>query len=191
MRKITKADMQRVWQNCPEQKLSLINTWIRLNYVQLQGSTIFTRNDKLTSKVVSKVEAVKCPDKEFIPSHTGAFFQYGSDIYCFDMKPPRAKITLLAEYLTNTEDDFVILLRDYELDLRIWNVDYKKKIGTFYPYISAVLSAFVKWQSPKFNHCSELVLRELQKQGLYTDFHPEITPDELYHVMNKNSYILV
>ena len=166
-------------------KFDDICEWISLNRERLIGSAIFTKNNSITSKIVSWAESWRCKDKNFIPSHTGSIIEYEGEICLFDMKPPRATIQPLAEYLYTTDDSFVLIVRDFALDERWFSEDIAYHIGEFYPYLSAIRSVFTKRQTKWVRHCSELHLRELQKQGLYKDLNPEITPDELYHAMMK------
>lgn len=160
-----------------------IADWISQNNKQLVGSAIFTRNNSITSKLVQWAEKRHCKDKSFIPSHTGSIISYRDKICIFDMKPPKASITPLFTYLRHTDDDFVIILRDFLLDVNMFSTNIAEHLGELYPYMSAIRSAFTKLPSKWRRHCSELHLRELQKQSIYTKVNPEITPDELYHIM--------
>ena len=160
-----------------------IEAWITLNHDRLIGSAVFTKNNSFVSKAVSWVEGLRCKDKRFIPSHTGSVVEYKGEICLFDMKPPRATIQPLAEYLFTTNDDFVLVLRDFALDTKMFSLNVTYHIGEFYPYLSALRSVLTKRQTKWVRHCSELHLRELQKQGLFTKLNPEITPDELYHTL--------
>lgn len=162
-----------------------IQKWIILNYERLIGSAVFTKNKSLTSKIVSCVESWKCKNKCFIPSHTASVIEYNNDIYMFDMKPLRASVRPLADYLSDTQDDYVLILRDFKLDTRMFSINIAEHINEFYPFISALGSAFNKRQTKWSRHCSEMHLRELQKQGILTHLNPEITPDELFHELSR------
>ena len=157
--------------------------WIKNHYNQLIGSAIFTKNNSLTSKIVRWAESWKCEDKSFIPSHTGSIIEYDNEIYIFDMKPLRASVQPLLYYICDTEDDYKIILRNFELDTFMFTANISEHIGQWYPYMSAVRSVFTKRNTKWQTHCSEAHLRELQKQGIYLSVNPEITPDELYHIM--------
>lgn len=163
-----------------------LNTWIVFNRKRLIGSAVFTCNDSFTSKVVRWAENWGEKDKEkFTPSHTGSIIEYDKKLYVFDMKPLKATITPLSNYLLYTDDIYALVLRDFQLDGRMFSLNIAEHIGEFYPFMSAVRSVFTKRQSKWRTHCSELHLRELQKQGILTKLNPEITPDELYEVMTK------
>ena len=83
----------------------------------------------------------------------------------------------------NTEDDFKLILRNFDLDTKMFSLNIAEHIGDFYPFMSAIRSIGTKRQSKWRTHCSELHLRELQKQGLFKGVNAEITPDELLHLM--------
>lgn len=158
-----------------------IDKWISFNYERLIGSAVFTKNKSVTSKLVCWAEKWRCKDNGFVPSHTGSIIEYENKLYIFDMKPLKARIQPLNEYLLNTKEEFALVLRNFMLDTKMFSINIAEHIGEFYPYMSAVRSVFTKRQSKWRRHCSELHLRELQKQGLFTELNPEITPDELFH----------
>lgn len=160
-----------------------LDKWLEFNRERLIGSAIFTKNNSLTSKIVRWAEGWKCKEKDFIPSHTGSIIDYNGELHIFDMKPMRAKVQPLADYLLNTDEEFALVLRDFMLDTKMFSINIAEHIGEFYPYMSAIRSVFTKRQSKWTRHCSELHLRELQKQKVLTNLNPEITPDELYHVL--------
>lgn len=162
-----------------------IQKWIIFNYDRLIGSAVFTKNKSLTSKIVRHVESWKCKNKCFIPSHTASVIEYNNDIYMFDMKPLRASVKPLADYLSETQDDYVLILRNFELDTRMFSINIAEHINEFYPFMSALRSVLNKRQTKWSRHCSELHLRELQKQGILTHLNPEITPDELFHELSR------
>lgn len=162
-----------------------LNYWFKFNHKRLIGSAIFTKNKSATSKVVCWAEEKKCPDKGFIPSHTGSIIEYNDRLYLFDMKPMRAKIQPLLTYLLTTDDEFALVIRDFDLDTKMFSINVAEHIGEFYPFMSAIRSVFTKRQSKWTRHCSELHLRELQKQGILTELNPEITPDELFHSLTQ------
>lgn len=164
-----------------------IDKWISFNRERLIGSAVFTKNKSVTSKIVCWAEKWRCKDVCFVPSHTGSIIDYNDVLHIFDMKPLKAKIQPLAKFLKETKDEYALVLRDFRLDTRMFSINIVEHIGEFYPYMSAVRSVFTKRQSKWRRHCSELHLRELQKQGILTELNPEITPDELFHEL-KNSY---
>lgn len=163
--------------------LEQIIKWINLNHDRLIGSAIFTKNSSITSKVVQWAEKWRCKECEFIPSHTGSIIEYNGEVYLFDMKPLHASIQPLATYLYNTKDEFALVLRNFKLNPEMFSKNILEHNGEFYPFMSAIRSVFTKRESKWRRHCSELHLRELQKQEVYLDVNPEITPDELWHIM--------
>lgn len=162
-----------------------LDKWIEFNQERLIGSAIFTMNDSLASKIVRWAESWRNKGTPFIPSHTGSIVKYKNHLYVFDMKPLRAKKTLLIDYLINTEDKYALVLRDFPLNPEMFSANILEHEGEWYPYMSAIRSVFTKRQSKWRRHCSELHLRELQKQDLFQKVNPEITPDELYHILAK------
>lgn len=162
-----------------------INKWISFNYERLIGSAIFTKNDSLTSKVVRWAESWKCKDKCFIPSHTGSIIEFDNELCIFDMKPLRASVQPLAEYLYYSNDEFALVIRDFYIDTKMFSLNIAEHIGEFYPFLSAIRSVLTKRQTKWRTHCSELHLRELQKQGIKTELNPECTPLELYEALTN------
>lgn len=163
-----------------------IEKWIDENKKQLIGSAIFTKNKSITSKIVQWAESWKCKNDDFKPSHTGSIIKKDNDIYIFDMKPPKSSIQLLSYYLLFTKDDYLLVMRDFKLNTKMFSANISYHIGEFYPYLSAIRSVFTKRRTKYVRHCSEMHLTELQKQGLFTNINPEITPDELLHLLINN-----
>ena len=170
-----------------EISLKEINNFILSNYEQLIGSAVFTKNNSLTSKIVSWIEGLKQKNKDFIPSHTGSIIEYNRTLYLFDMKPPRATMQPLSNYLLKTNDEFELVMRKFDLDTKMFSLNIAYHDKEFYPYLSALRSVLTKRNTKWVRHCSELHFRELQKQGLYLDINPEITPKELYDLLIKDN----
>lgn len=166
-----------------------LDKWLEFNRERLIGSAIFTKNESFTSKLVRWGEKhlfAKCKDNHcFVPSHTGSIIEYAGGLYIFDMKPLRASVQPLKDYLLNTDDEFVLVLRDFSLNTQMFSLNLQFHIGDWYPYMSAIRSVFTKRQTKSRRHCSEIYLIELKKQGLFQDVNSEITPDELLHLLTK------
>lgn len=181
---MTQAHYNSAFQDMSEEDL---RTWLRLNRERLIGSAIFTKQDSITSKLVRWGEKhlfAKCKgDNCFIPSHTGSIIEYAGELYIFDMKPLRANVQPLFDYLLYTDESYILVMRNFALDTSMFSLNLQFHIGDFYPYLSALRSVFTKRQTKNARHCSEMHLRELQKQGLFKDVNPEITPDELLHLL--------
>ena len=96
----------------------ILEQWIQENCYTLVGSAIFTKNNSLGSKLVRWGEKhlfAKCKDDDcFVPSHTGSIIEYMNDLYIFDMKPPRASVQPLRDYLIETDEDYKLVLRDFK-----------------------------------------------------------------------------
>ena len=165
-----------------------VTDWINEIRHELVGSAIFTKNNSLTSKLVRWAESWSCKDNDFKPSHTGSIIAKNGEIYLFDMKPPKSSIQPLSDFLLYTEDDYLLVMRNFKLNTKMFSANISYHIGEFYPYLSALRSVFTKRRTKYVRHCSEMHLTELQKQGLFTDINPEITPDELLHLLiDKNN----
>ena len=161
-----------------------IRLWIDMHKERLIGSAIFTKGQTWSANLVAWAEGWRCPDKNgFCPTHTGSIIEKNGEVLIFDMKPPRACTQSLERYLWTTKEDFVIVLRDFELDTRMFSLNLLNEVGRGYPYMSAIRSVFSKRETKWNCHCSEMHLRELQKQMIFLDVKSEITPDELLHIM--------
>ena len=166
--------------------------WIKRNYEMLIGSALFTKSNHLGSKIVSWVQKIHDKDKgDFIPSHTASIIEKDGMLYCFDMKPPRASIQSLTRYLLSTDDDYILVLRDFPLNTYMFSKDIGNHVGEFYPYFSALRSVFTKRQTKWVTHCSELHARMLALQDYQfpKDFNMECTPNELLTVFRDSEYL--
>lgn len=161
-----------------------IQLWIDTHKEQLIGSAIFTKSNSLTANLVTWAEKLKCKQKHgFCPSHTGSIVERDGEVLIFDMKPPKATTQSLEKYLWTTQENFIIVLRDFGINTDTFSTTILEHDGQGYPYMSAVRSVFSKRQTKWNCHCSELHLRCLQLQGIMTNLNAEITPDELMHTM--------
>lgn len=171
------------------QKLSddKLEAWLNLNREILIGSAVFTKQDTLSSKLVRWGEKhlfAKCKSDDcFVPSHTGSIIKACGELFIFDMKPPRASMQSLKKFLQETNEDYIIVLRNFTLNTDMFSFNLRFHVGESYPYLSALRSVFTKRQSKWRRHCSEMHVRELQKQDLFLNVNPEITPDELLHLL--------
>lgn len=165
---------------------SEIERWIHKYKKQLVGSAIATANSGIISKIVSAVTKHRSKHNFFIPSHIGSIIERNGEIYIFDMKPPRAKCTLLIDYLLNTKDKFYIVIRDFDINAQDFSKYILKFDGNIYAYISAIECAFTltKWLPNIKNHCSELHIRALQQQGLFLNkIADDLTPVETFEIL--------
>lgn len=165
----------------------MLNTWITIHKKRLVGSAIFTSNNSLISKVVSWASSWGKDKKDFIPSHVGSIIEKNGILFVFNMQPPKASMTPLINFLLYTENDYELVLRNFDLDTKMFSANIVYHLGEFYPYLSALRSVFTKRNTKWVNHCSELHCRELQKQDLLLNFNPECTPLELYELLTKEN----
>lgn len=159
--------------------------WLKVNREKLIGSAIFTRNNSITSKIVRWAERLRTGCKGFVPSHTGAIIEYLDELYIFDVKPLRSSVQPLKDYLLYTSEDYILYVRDFDVDIKMFSLNCVYHIGDWYPFGSAIRSVLTKRQTKNAKHCSEFVLREWQKQGLFPHVNAEISPDELLHLLAR------
>lgn len=165
-----------------------IRLWIDTHKNNLIGSAIFTKGQSITANVVAWAEGWRCPDKTgFMPSHTGSIIEKDGEVLIFDMKPPKASTQSLEKYLWTTKENFVLVLRNFELDCKMFSANLLNEVGRGYPYMSAIRSVFSKRETKWNCHCSELHARTLDLCGYKfpKNFNFEITPDELLHELLK------
>lgn len=161
----------------------MLNVWITWRKSILVGSAIFTSSNSIISKLVSWAESWRNKEAEFKPSHVGSIVEKDGNLFVFNMQPPRASMTPLCDFLLNTDCEYNLILRDFELNTQMFSANLIFHLGEFYAYLSALRSVFTKRRTKYVRHCSEMHVTELQKQGLFTDFNPECTPLELYELL--------
>ena len=164
-------------------KSDTLNAWLVIHKKRLIGSAVFTTSNTLLSKVVSWAESRKNKDAEFKPSHVGSIVEKDGNLFVFNMAPPKATMTPLANFLLYSDCDYKLVLRDFSLNTKWFSEDILYHLGEFYAYLSALRSVLTKRNTKFVMHCSELHLRALQQQGLFKDFNPECTPLELYELL--------
>ena len=163
----------------------VLNAWIVWHKKKLVGSAIFTSNDSFISKVVSWASTWGKKKEDFVPSHVGSIVEKDGALFVFNMQPPKASMTPLANYLLYTNNDYQLVMRDFELDTKMFSANLVFHLGEFYPYLSALRSVFTKRRTKYVRHCSEMHITELQKQQLFTNINPECTPFELYELLTR------
>ena len=136
------------------------------------------------SKVISWVCSGKAESKDFVPSHVGSLILAGGHVYLFDMKPPRPTLTRFDEYLANTKDEFMLVLRNFSVDTEKFSLNILSRLNKPYGYLSAIQSAF-KYMFWGFKeHCSEIHLKALQDQGLFKEYDAnKTTPEDLKEIL--------
>lgn len=165
-----------------------LNQFCVFNEYQLVGSALFVKNKSLISKLVSWVCSGKAEDKTFIPSHVGSLVLIGGNVYLFDMKPPKATLTKLVDYLSTSKDEYMLVMRNFGLDIEKFSIGVCSRVNQKYGYISAIQSAFKYLWWGLREHCSEIHLKELQEQGLFKGYSAnETTPEDLKEILLKYS----
>jgi len=174
-----------------------IDLFISCYFNSLQGAAIFVKNDKsIVSKVVSRfckkkyLKNINLCDElvNFIPSHIASVYKDNdNDLYLLDIKPPKSTKQKLIEYLKNTKDDYVLILRRENLDLEKYNKYMRERVGLLYGLVSAVQSIFKYITFLHGMHCSENYIYAYNQQGFYYDINAnKATPlDLMYYLYNK------
>lgn len=161
-----------------------IKQFCKLRQIDLVGSAVFVKNKAFVSKVISWVCSGKAESKDFVPSHVGSLILAGGHVYLFDMKPPRPTLTRFDEYLANTKDEFMLVLRNFSVDTEKFSLNILSRLNKPYGYLSAIQSAF-KYMFWGFKeHCSEIHLKALQDQGLFKEYDAnKTTPEDLKEIL--------
>ena len=161
-----------------------ITNYCKAHELELVGSAIFVKNKAFISKVISWVCSGKAESKDFVPSHVGSLIFAGGYVYLFDMKPPRPTLTRLDEYLSQTKDNFILVMRNFNVNTEKFSLEILSRINKPYGYLSAIQSAF-KYMFWGFKeHCSEIHLKALQAQGLFKKYNAnKTTPEDLKEIL--------
>lgn len=160
-----------------------LSNLLDVSRLDFAGGALFTKNKSILSKTICSLTAKYSKLKRFIPSHVGSIILLDGILYVFNMIPLKAYIQRLDEYLATTEDDFVILTRDFELDVAQFSKYLFNKVGEKYGYFSALQCGIknISWIPNRTEHCSELHILALQQQGYCLDIvADDMTPVEDY-----------
>lgn len=168
--------------------------WVNENYYRLQGSALFTKNNSNPiSKLISNFCEKSCPfhneNNNFVPSHIAAIYEDvdengEKDIYILDIKPPFSTRRKLVEYLENSSDDFLIVMRYMIIDVNQYNEYQKTRVHLKYGFLSAIQSVFKKITIKHGMHCSESYIYAYNQQGYMYDINAnKSTPDNLMHYL--------
>lgn len=163
-----------------------IAKWIKENSRMLAGSCVATKSGINLSKIICKLSEKRSMLNGFIPSHIGSIVSKNGFLYVLNMKPPKADKIGLLEYIATTDENFVIVLRDFDLDTEQFSKDILKYDGKKYAYLSALqcISKYFEWLPNIGEHCSELHAHYLQKQGYFKGVHCDnLTPVEVYEML--------
>ena len=163
-----------------------LSNLLDVSRLDFAGGALFTKNKSVLSKTICSLTAKYSKFKHFIPSHVGSIILLDGVLYVFNMIPPKAYIQRLDDYLATTEDDFVIVARDFELDVTQFSKYLFNKIGEKYGYFSALQCGVknISWIPNRTEHCSELHILALQQQHYFKNtIADDITPVECYEML--------
>ena len=163
-----------------------LSKWLQVHRLDLAGASVFTKSSGWLSPTIEFLTRKDCKDTSFIPSHVGSILLLGSILYCFDMKPPKATITNLFDYIVTTNDTFkIVMILDSKIEIAQFSYDLFCKVDEKYGYLSALQCIKgLRWILNRKHHCSELATLEYQKFGYLTDLKADdTTPALLYSKM--------
>ena len=162
-----------------------IEMYVKIHKEKLVGSAVFVKNTALISKAISWVCSGKAKTKDFVPSHVGSLILCGGHVYLFDMKPPKPTLTKFSDYLAESKDEYLLYMRNFSLDTEKFSLEIIKRVNNNYGYLSALQSAFKYLWWGWREHCSEIHLKALQAQGLFTEYSANATtPEDLKEILD-------
>ncbi len=167
-----------------------LNKWISDNKEKLVGSCVFIKNKSdILSVLISKLTRGTCIQDQFIPSHIGTIFEKDGNIKILNMVIPKAKVENLEDYLNNPKNNFILYLRDYNINNENFSKSIESYEGMSYGYLSAFQTLFKKVEFEKGLHCSEIHIIEMQKEGYFKGVNAnKITPNTLLHLLINERY---
>lgn len=160
-----------------------IDKWVENNKEVLVGSCLFDTNSSPMSKIIRIF--TNQSDCEYVPTHAASIYEDDNgQIKVMQIKPPKVVVEDLASYLKNTKNDYVIYLRDFNIDKKTFSESVKKDEGRIYGYLSAAQSVSDLINFDFGLHCSESYIQQLQKQGMFKNVDANnITPHTLFHML--------
>lgn len=162
-----------------------IDKWIEENKETLTGSCLFDTNKNPMSILIEKVTNQSHCD--YVPSHAASIYE-GEDgqMKVMQIKPCKVVVEDLADYLKNTKNNYVVFLRDFEINKDRFCENVKKEEGKPYGFISAGQSVSSLVNIDGGLHCSEGYVKDVQKEGLFKNIDAnKITPHTLLHLLTN------
>ena len=162
--------------------------WIAQHSAELGCASLFTYTDKGICPIIKNLTKKYAMDgDDFVPSHVGNIIRVGTQIFVFNMIPPKSKTTLLYDYLKDADFDYRIVTFDNnEFNNYQYTVDTLKYNNRSYGYLSALQSGIkpLRWIPNRKAHCSEIFIKMLQNQGYYKEIKADdVTPVEAYNLL--------
>ena len=99
------------------------------------------------------------------------------------IKPPYNYSEDLKEYLKNSEVDYAIYLRDFDINKEEFSNSVKTFDGHKYGLISA-MQTVIPINIDGGTHCSECYMKEIQRNGQFQNVNAnKVTPHTLLHLL--------
>lgn len=165
-----------------------LNRWIFKNRKELATAALFTATNKGIGKLIKHFTKKNAIENDFIPCHVGNIIAIGEEIWVMNIIPPKAEITLLSDYIFNSNFDYEIVTFN-GINKDLYFSDSLKHNNKKYGYASALQCAFkaLQWLPNRKQHCSEYFIRCLQKQGYFKDVKADnVSPVQAYNLLMYN-----
>ena len=166
-----------------------IENWYYDNFERLPGSCIFDKDDSNVSKIIRKYTNTSKCDSEHLPSHaTPIYLDKDGSIKRLQVdNKPGVHAEDFISYLKATDRNYIIYLRDFDMDVEKFSDNMMNFIGQPYGYISAVQTV-LPFDIDGGLHCSESYIKGIQDQGIFKKVNAnKITPHTLLHLLvNKH-----
>ncbi|MBR1753731.1 hypothetical protein IJ732_02755 [bacterium] len=167
-----------------------IDKWIDDNADKLTGSCIFDKDDSKISKTIRKYTNTSKCNYEHIPSHAAPIYKDvdGTFKRLQVDDQPCTHSEDLKTYLKTTKRNYIIFMRDFDIDEEKFSKNMVNFIGEPYGYISAIQTVFPLIDIDGGLHCSESYVKGIQDQGVFEKVNAnKITPHTLLHLLiNKH-----
>ena len=169
-----------------------LNKWIARHNTELSCASLFTYTDKGICPIIKNLTKKYAHNgDDFVPTHVGNIIRIGTQIFVFNMIPPKSKTTLLIDYIKNADFDYrIVTFADNNFNGYQYTVDTLKYNNRRYGYFSALQSGIkpLRWIPNRKAHCSEIFIKMLQRQGYYKEIKADdVTPVEAHNLLAYGS----
>lgn len=169
-----------------------LDNFLKNNFNKLIGGQVFTVGKTFLTKTIQAITK-KYAKGDFCPVHVGQIINIGSKLFVVNVMPPKVDYIELADYITNTDEDFRIIFRgnDFKLDTTRYSYEVSNLVGKNYGYFSAIQSGIkgISWIPNRKIHCSECCVKFLQNQGYFKGVKADdITPVEAFYKMINGDF---
>lgn len=164
-----------------------VDKWIEQNQDKLNGSCYFMKDDNFVSQSI-RLFTTQPGCCEYVPSHSTPIFKDEDGKFkLLQIMSPKVSIVDLADFLKNTKEDYVIFLRDFDINDERFVKNCKNEEGTEYGLFSAIQAVSNLINVDAGLHCSEGYVKLLQKEGYFKGIDANnITPNTLMYLLVNN-----